>query len=73
MAEANAETVRRWQNAHPENMRIANKRYYYDNWEKVKKAKRKWWRENKGTYGSREEYHRVMRRTGGVGFSSSTD
>jgi hypothetical protein len=73
MAEANPETVRAWQKAHPENMRIANKRYYYDNWEKVKKAKRTWWRKHKGSYGSREEYRRAMKRTRGVGFSSSTE
>ncbi len=63
--------VRAWQQAHPDKMREYRDRWEAAHREEMLAAKRKWWREKRfggRRYGSRENYVRIMRETGGRGY-----
>ncbi len=64
------EAVRKWQAAHPTEMRAYRKKWEDAHREDMLAAKRKWWREKRrfaSRYGSRENYVKIMRETHGKG------
>jgi hypothetical protein len=64
--------IRAWQKAHADKVKQYNARYEAANHEERKRMKRAWWQAHRGTYGTRAQYLRVMKQTGGIGYSSST-
>ena len=59
-----------WEAAHPDKVKAYNAKYEAAHQAERQAAKRKWWRENKGRYGTWENYIQIMRLTGGVGYEA---
>ena len=64
--------IQAWRKAHPDKVREYNKTCNANHEAEYRRIKREWWREHRGTYGSLAQYLRVMKQTGGIGYSSST-
>jgi hypothetical protein len=61
-----------WEAKNASKVKEYRARYEAANHEERKRMKRAWWQAHKGIYGTRAQWLRVMKQTGGIGYSSST-
>jgi hypothetical protein len=59
-----------WDKAHPALVKRYRDAYEQRNKVDRREDKKRWWRKNKGRYGTRDEWRKVMVETGGIGYEA---